>query len=162
MGYVDRHLMDGERVVYRAYLHYFIFLMPAAVALSGLVPALLVWRYFDNGQAAAIIAASFIFVAVLITFPRLIRYKTSEFAITDKRVVVKVGLVHRHTLELVLAKVETIGVDQHVAGRLFNYGTIIVTGSGGTQEVFRDIADPMEFRKQVQSELDNYGRRDRP
>ena len=158
MGYVVKHLMDGEKVVYRAKLHYFIFLLPVVIAVSGLILALLIWRYSENGPAAAIVAASFFIVAVLLGVPRFIRYKTSEFAITDKRVVVKVGLVHRHTLELVLAKVETIGVDQTVPGRIFNYGTIVVTGTGGTQEAFREIANPIEFRKQVQSELDKYGR----
>jgi uncharacterized membrane protein YdbT with pleckstrin-like domain len=77
-------------------------------------------------------------------------------------VIVKVGLIHRHTLELVLAKVETVGVDQSILGRIFNFGTIIVTGTGGTQEPFKDIADPIGFRKQVQRELSaNVGQGDK-
>jgi uncharacterized membrane protein YdbT with pleckstrin-like domain len=68
-------------------------------------------------------------------------------------VIFKVGLINRRTLELVLAKLETIGVEQGIPGRIFNYGTIIVTGTGGTKEPFRDIADPLEFRKHVQSQL---------
>jgi len=100
-----------------------------------------------------IITTIFLVLALIVAFPRLVRYFTSEFAVTTKRVIVKVGLFHRHTLELVLAKVETVGVDQSIPGRLFNYGTIIVTGTGGTQEPFKDIADPISFRKQVQFEL---------
>jgi len=162
MGYVEKHLMNGENIVYRARLHYFVFLLPVAIAVSGLILALLIWRFSENGPAAAIVAASFLIVSLLLAVPRFIRYRTSEFAITNKRVVVKVGLVHRHTLELVLAKLETIGVDQSVPGRIFNYGTIVVTGTGGTQEAFREIANPIEFRKHVQSELDQYGRSSRP
>jgi uncharacterized membrane protein YdbT with pleckstrin-like domain len=63
---------------------------------------------------------------------------------------IKRGLVRRHTLELLLTKVESIGVDQGVVARLFGYGGIVVIGTGGTRESFDNIARPLEFRKQVQ------------
>jgi uncharacterized membrane protein YdbT with pleckstrin-like domain len=145
MGYVDRHLMMGEEVVHRARLHRVIFLPPAALLVLGLILAI----YIPSWIVAAVSLA----LSVLVALPRFIRYVTSEFAVTNKRVIVKVGLVHRHTLELVLAKIETVGVDQTILGRIFNFGTIVVTGTGGTTEPFRDIARPLEFRKQVQSAL---------
>lgn len=153
MGYVGKHLLEGEKVVYRARLHRIIFLPPLVLAVLGLVVAVLVNIYLKNREAAGIVGAAFLIVAILVAFPRYIRYATSEFAVTNKRVIVKVGLIYRDTLELVLAKVETIGVDQTVLGRIFNYGTITVTGTGGTKEPFRDIARPIEFREQVQSQL---------
>ncbi len=145
MSYVDRNLLEGELVVYRARLHAIIFILPVVLAVLGLA---LAW-YF----ASWIVAAVTVILAILIAFPRFVRYVSSEFAVTNKRVIVKVGLVYRQTLELVLAKVETIGVEQTVPGRLLNYGTIIVTGTGGTKEPFKDIANPLEFRRQVQSQL---------
>jgi uncharacterized membrane protein YdbT with pleckstrin-like domain len=153
MGYVDKHLLEGEKVVYRARLHRIIFLPPLALAVLGLVVAVLVNIYLENREAAGIVGAAFLIVAILVAFPRYIRYATSEFAVTNKRVIVKVGLIYRDTLELVLAKVETIGVDQTVLGRILNYGTITVTGTGGTKEPFKDIARPIEFRERVQSQL---------
>ncbi len=80
----------------------------------------------------------------------LVQYLTSEFAVTNKRVLVKVGFISRHTLELLLSKVETVGVDQSILGRILGYGTIVVIGTGGTREPFRAITDPLEFRHQVQ------------
>ena len=47
---------------------------------------------------------------------------------------------------------EGIGVEQGLGGRLFGYGSIVVTGTGGTHERFNLIADPLEFRKQVQQQ----------
>jgi uncharacterized membrane protein YdbT with pleckstrin-like domain len=79
----------------------------------------------------------------------LVENWTSEFAVTNKRVIVKVGLISRRTLELNLSKVESIGVDQGIIGRIFGYGTIIIIGTGGTKERFRGIADPLGFRKAV-------------
>lgn len=80
----------------------------------------------------------------------LIDYLTSEFAITNKRIIIKVGLISRRTLELNLSKVESVNVDQSILGRILGYGTITVIGTGGTKETFGDIREPLEFRKQFQ------------
>ncbi len=153
MGYAEKHLMEGERIVYRARLHRMIFVPPLILALIGAGAATWIYSYFKNPQAAGIVGVAFLIVALLVAFPRCIRYVSSEFVVTNKRVIVKVGLIQRETLELVLTKVETIGVEQSVLGRILNYGTIIVTGTGGTKEPFKDIARPLQFREQVQSQL---------
>jgi len=80
----------------------------------------------------------------------LIDYLTSEFAITNKRIIIKVGFISRRTLELNLSKVESVTVDQSILGRILGYGTITVIGTGGTKEPFGDIREPLDFRKQFQ------------
>jgi uncharacterized membrane protein YdbT with pleckstrin-like domain len=75
---------------------------------------------------------------------------SSDFAITNRRVIIKVGLFSRRTLEMNLDKVESIHVDQSVIGRMLGYGNIEVIGTGGTREQFVNITSPMEFRKQYQ------------
>jgi uncharacterized membrane protein YdbT with pleckstrin-like domain len=79
----------------------------------------------------------------------LVARATSEFAVTNRRVIIKVGLVSRKTVELNLEKVESIGVEQTILGRILGYGTIVVVGTGGTKEPFARIADPMGFRRAV-------------
>lgn len=152
MGYVDQNLLPGETITYRTRLHPIIFATPVFFALVGIL--FVVLGSIDKALSGfAVLGIFFLVVAAIVGLARFIRLKTSEFAITDKRVLVKVGFIRRHTLELLLAKVETIGVDQGVFGRLFNYGTIIVTGTGGTKEPFKGIAAPLEFRRQVQSRV---------
>jgi uncharacterized membrane protein YdbT with pleckstrin-like domain len=80
----------------------------------------------------------------------LIAFSTSEFAITNKRVVIKVGLISRRTLEMNLNKIESVNVNQGILGRMLGYGTIVVIGTGGTKEPFAAISDPMTFRKKFQ------------
>ena len=75
---------------------------------------------------------------------------TSEYAITNKRVVIKVGLIRRRTIEMNVQKVESINVDQSILGRLLRYGDITVVGTGGTRESFKTLADPIGFRKKFQ------------
>jgi uncharacterized membrane protein YdbT with pleckstrin-like domain len=82
----------------------------------------------------------------------LIEYWTSEFAVTNKRVIMKVGWVARRVLELNLHKIESVNVDQPLLGRLLGYGTITVIGTGGTRETFDRIAHPLVFRKAFQEQ----------
>jgi uncharacterized membrane protein YdbT with pleckstrin-like domain len=84
----------------------------------------------------------------------LIRHFTSEYAITNKRVIIKVGLISRCTLEMNLSKIESVNVNQSILARLLGYGSIVVIGTGGTREVFHDIAAPLMFRSKFQ-ELSN-------
>ena len=83
----------------------------------------------------------------------MIKYSTSEYAVTNKRVIVKLGLVQRDSSETLLSKVEAIAVDQTIPGRMLGFGTITITGTGGTKESFPRISSPMEFRRQVQAQI---------
>ena len=80
-----------------------------------------------------------------------IRRWTSEFAVTNKRVILKLGVLNTRSVELLLPKIEGITVTQSLPGRLFGFGGIVVTGSGGTQEAFTGIQAPLDFRQAVQA-----------
>lgn len=81
-------------------------------------------------------------------------YKTTELAITSKRIIAKFGFVSRSTIEINLPKVESLQVDQSVYGRLFNYGTLIVAGAGTPNLRIPGIADPLRFRKHFMEATD--------
>jgi uncharacterized membrane protein YdbT with pleckstrin-like domain len=144
MGYVDSNLLPNEQVTYRARLHRIIYLFPFCLFLIAIAVAIAGGRW--TALALAVLA-------LITMLPPWVRSISSEFAVTNKRVLVKVGLVRRHSLELLLQKVEGIGVDQGILGRILGYGTITVSGTGGTREAFRMIANPLEFRRQVQASL---------
>ena len=76
-----------------------------------------------------------------------VRYKSVELAVTTKRVMVKHGFIRRQTVEMNLNKVESIQVERGVLGRVFNFGTLIVAGTGTSHAPLAGIADPMGFRK---------------
>jgi uncharacterized membrane protein YdbT with pleckstrin-like domain len=84
--------------------------------------------------------------------PLLARY-SDEFAITNKRIIMKTGLIARRTLELNLSKVESVYVNQSVIGRILGFGDVVIIGTGGTRETFIDIRKPTEFRKKFQESI---------
>lgn len=76
-----------------------------------------------------------------------IRYMTTELAFTNKRVIAKFGFISRRTIELNLVKVESVQVNQGVLGRIFNFGTLIISGAGNPQAPIPGISNPMTFRR---------------
>src|SRR5450755_1114387 len=145
MSYVENNLLPNEQITYRAKLHWIIYGLPATVFVIAILVAL------GGGGWIAGLAIGVIGLVLLV--PPWIKSTSSEFAITNKRVLIKVGLIRRHSLELLLQKVEGIGVDQGILGRILGYGTITVSGVGGTKEAFQRISNPLEFRRQVQASL---------
>ena len=151
MSYVDDNLLPGERVVYRARLHPIIYTWAILLAIVGAVAA--VFGMLSEGLIwISWAGAAILFVAAVLFGVGLIKSSSSEFAVTNRRVVIKVGVIRRHTVELLLQQVEGIGVDQTVVGRMLNLGSIVVIGTGGTKEQFTNIANPLEFRHQVQAQ----------
>lgn len=153
MSYVEQNLMPEEQVLYRAQLHWAMFFPPAVALAVGFV--LFVIIVASRGRATLyLLICLFIFiVGILSGISAVVSYYSTEFALTNKRVIAKTGVLQRRSIELLLPKVESIGVTQPIMGRLLDYGTIVVTGTGGTKELFRNIASPLELRKRVNAEL---------
>ncbi len=147
MSYIDDNLVAGEKVMYRAHLHWMIYITAVLAVLLFLVVGLVLAADKDTKGFAWL----FVVLAPLPLIRPYLLGRFSEFVVTDKRVLVKTGILNRHTLETLLTKVENISVDQSLWGRMLNYGTITVTGTGGTKEQFARIAAPLEFRRQIQA-----------
>jgi uncharacterized membrane protein YdbT with pleckstrin-like domain len=94
----------------------------------------------------------FVFTIVILIQLALI-YKTTEFALTNKRIIAKKGIFRRHSMEILLSKIETVRVAQGIDGRIFDFGTVTVVGSGGTNEFFKSISNPMELRKMINAKI---------
>ena len=151
MSYVDQNLMAGEQVAYRTRLHWVMFLVPLLVTGFFFLVALLMLFSKDTRSWAAL-PFGIGFVTGLFLLARYVAYRTSEFAVTNKRVIIKLGLLHRRSVEILLTKIEAIGVDQPLIGRMLNYGSLTVGGTGGTKEVFHQIHSPLDFRRKVQEQ----------
>ncbi len=148
--YARSTLAPNETPCYRSSLHWFIFVR---FALAGLV--LFVFAAVPFAIAVQAVTGSELgwFVLPLPAFlllPPAVAFASSEIVITDRRVLIKTGVVRRQTAEMFISKVESIGVDQGVLGRMFDFGTVRIRGTGGFEEAFDSIARPLQFRSWVQ------------
>ena len=157
MGYVDDNLISGEEVTYRARLHWKAVVGPVAEALVLCVLALLAfWRDWSGTQTSrvfTIAGAVLVLVAAILIFKVWIAVASAEFAVTNKRVILKTGFIRKKTAEMFLAKIESVGVDQSILGRALGYGSIVIRGTGGSLEPFADLSYPLEFRRQIQEQI---------
>lgn len=155
MGYIEQNLMPGEDVIYRAKLHWALFLRPIGPIILWIIFIIIYGtsRNTESGSFYLCVAWIFFMTAIIGGIGALISFLTTEFALTNKRVIAKTGLIRRRSVELLLQKVESIGVNQSILGRILDYGTITVTGTGGTKEPFGNIIAPMELRKRVNAQI---------
>jgi len=150
MSYIDRHLLDGEKIIFRTRLHWVLMLLPLLLAALVFLP-MAGWLLMGQWRAYAWIPVA---AALMVLLPAYIRRRSSDFAVTNKRVMMKLGVLDTRSVELLLGKVESITVEQSLTGRILGFGDIVVCGSGGTKEPFSHIQSPMEFRRAVQSVTD--------
>jgi len=151
MSYVQRVLQPGETLIYATRLHWLVYaralglvIVAAALAAgaSSVTTAelqMLLWACAGGLLVLGLIAA----VAAAL------RRASTELAVTDHRVIYKRGIVGRYTIEMARSKVESVDVVQSLLGRVFNFGTILVRGTGGSLEPFRDVEDPLRLRSAI-------------
>jgi uncharacterized membrane protein YdbT with pleckstrin-like domain len=163
LSYVEQHLIPGESVQYQTKLHWIVMLGHAAIAilLSLLAIAIpITWaplgaktKGHSVPEGVYLFALLCFVVGGALFLAGLLRRRATEMAVTNKRVIVKMGIAERRTLEILLSRIESVAVDEPALGRLLGYGTVIVGGTGGTHERFERISHPLEFREQVQRQI---------
>ena len=158
MGYVDKNLISDEAVTYRARLHWILFVKPALIAFAVIAVAGSFFYAADLGKELSTQWALLVWIAVLViaALPLLTTFLTwhsAEFAVTNKRVILKTGFVESKTAEMFLNKIESVGVDQSIGGRVLGFGSITIRGTGGSLEPFHRVSNPLRFRNEIQEQI---------
>jgi uncharacterized membrane protein YdbT with pleckstrin-like domain len=160
MSYVNSVLQPGERIIIRGHLHWIVYWHAILFLVLGIV--LVSWEK-AGGMGEGMISYTAIAFAVLFVLSFLhgwfIRWIT-EIAVTDRRIIYKRGFINRHTEEMNMDKVASVDVDQSILGRILDYGTLHVIGTGGSQptddgakprgiEHLHRIASPLALRNAI-------------
>lgn len=146
-SYITTNLLPNEKIIFRTHRHWIVF------------AHVLIWLgitflfAYATGQYSPATAAMFGFSIISFVLS-LINYKMSELAVTNMRVLVKVGFFARHSLETNLQNIATISVEQGILARILGYGTICIYDTGWMRSPFAFISHPLEFRKAVQSQIE--------
>lgn len=159
MSYVNSVLQPGERIIMLGRLHWIVYWH--AILFVALGIGLALWEVatgMDGMVSPTLIAFGVLFV-LSFAYAWFIRWIT-EIAVTDRRIIYKRGFINRHTEEMNMDKVASVDVDQSILGRMLDYGTIHVLGTGGAQttdsinrprgiEHLHRIASPLELRNAI-------------
>lgn len=144
--YINEILQPDEKIVFTTTIHWMVYL-----------PGVLMWVvtaiiYFYGTQYSAgwkLVALAIGLLAAVSTFRAWFRRWTTEIDVTDRRIVFKRGFIRRHTVEMNMDKVESVDVDQSILGRVFDFGDIVVRGTGVGIEPLHNIQAPLQFRNYV-------------
>ena len=149
-SYVESVLAPGEKIVHRAAISHWKFLLSYLVGVLFLAASLgaliMVRNDVSTSRIMAAVAFAIGFAVILVA---VIRRRTTELVLTDRRIITKRGFVSRDTVEMNLSKVESLHVDQSLLGRILNYGDVTVVGTGASLEPLRGIASPLELRRKL-------------
>ena len=158
MGYVNDNLITGEAVTYRARLHWLHFVKPTLIGLT--IIALSAFLFYIanlgnvlSGQATFLTGIAVLLIAALPVLAAALTWHSAEFAVTNKRVILKTGFIESKTAEMFLNKIESVGVDQSIVGRIMDYGTIVIRGTRGSLEPFHRVSAPLRFRRQIKEQI---------
>lgn len=149
-SYVDAVLSDGERIVYRAAISHWKFFLSYLIGSLFVLTALGAYISIGSADAASLaMIATLLAIGIIVILVAVVRRQTTELVLTDRRIITKRGLVSRDTVEMNLAKVESLHVNQGLMGRILDFGDVTVVGTGSSLEPLRGIARPIELRKKL-------------
>ncbi|MDR1090633.1 MAG: PH domain-containing protein [Prevotella sp.] len=149
MKFLTTYLQPGEEVKSRARIHIFLFLQPALLLSIGLM------CYFDSVSITHYLGVTLLFLGLVSLVQRVFVKIGSIYAVTNRRVIIKTGIISRRTMELVLAKCEGIQITQDILGRIFGCGSIVVT-TGGATNCYYYVANPFRFKQAINVQIASF------
>lgn len=145
-----RNMTAQETPVYQAHVHWIIYMRAIVVALIGIV----LTAVLNYDQLSPYAGIGVLAVAAVLAVIAYVQSKSTEFIITTRRLTAKRGIASRRTIETLLEKVEAVTVEQGLLGRMMNFGSVTVIGTGGTNETFTRVSHPMQLRQVIHEQID--------
>jgi len=150
VAYVNSVLQPGETIKAIGRLHWVNYLK--AFLLAAVAAVCLLYGQEEAtkvGRVATYVGWLLLALAVVMLLGAWFRRQMTELSVTNHRVIYKTGFIRRHTVEMNMDKVETVNVDQTILGRILDYGTIHVLGTGQGIEGLSRIASPIDVRNAI-------------
>ncbi len=149
MTYSEESLGQNEKLIYEAHFH-FLYYAAAWISVAFCMALAIGALVYATGIAElgllCISAAGLAVVAY-----RMKPIWTTEIAVTNHRVVIKRGWLTRSTIELQLKNIEQVNFHQGLLGQLFDFGKIVIHGTGVDDMVLPYIASPTDLVKAIEN-----------
>ncbi len=173
MDYIRQSLSEGEELIHIAHFHWMYNVKAVFNAIFGLALAIGIIVFAIKFQPTMFgpvpeglgtldqvrslhptikILSFFVFILGCLKFAQMMIIKaTTEIGVTDHRLTYKRGLVARAVGEINIDRIEGVNVLQGILGRLFGYGRVMVRGMGVGEVVLPPIAQPIRFKKAIET-----------
>jgi uncharacterized membrane protein YdbT with pleckstrin-like domain len=135
--------MNHQKIVYQARLHWVLFIWPIVFFI---LSAWLGIRFPSFHDVSIFLMVLGLLWSVLMW----LTYQFSSLTIKEKQVILRTGILVRQTIDVPLSKIESIDIRQSIIGSLFKYGSLVITGTGGTRQSITYIARPLTCRRHIE------------
>jgi len=155
MSYIEDNMMEGEQIVARAELHPFVYYEPVLLAILAIaLPFILPILMPDTIPTLYMLAGAVILLVVAAIWAVSI-HGNRQYILTNRRLIEKVGIIRRVSSEILLRKCEGVKLVQSIPGRIFDYGTVIVSTTGDSYNEYKYIKDPVRFQTLVNQQIEH-------
>ena len=154
-----KNMHEGEELLFVPRLHWMYVVKVAIYFLLLVLAFLIAWAailpfgYRDFLQFMGVNIGYKILLLVVIATAimvwRVFLYLCTEYGVTNRRLLMKRGIIRVFTAEIPTDRIESIYCIQGLLGRIFNYGTIYISGIGGKMPVFYMIWKPYAVRRKI-------------
>ena len=155
MSYIKKTLTSGEKLIILKRRHWFFWIKPSLWSVGLMVAFYVYTSAYAPPQGIWETTQFILIITGLVLLPlwlwNWMKYRSKEYAVTTKRVIVKKGIIRVDTDELRNERIENIQIKLSLLGRLFGYGDLEFKGTGGTEVVFFFIADPVGAKKTIEA-----------
>lgn len=171
MAYVDELLGRGEQVLYVARQHILVLIsrvLTGLALIAVLVAAGVVSNIAFNNNTRLLgieitgrellfglfVISAFVLASI---FSDFLRWNAAQYVLTDRRIIQISGVFSRETLDSSLDAINDFALRQSPLGRLFNYGTIEIMGTGNEPvNTMENVAAPLAFKRAMLEAKHNY------
>ena len=153
MSYISDTMQSGEEIMIEPKLHWINYSNPILVVIGAIILGMSEWVVGIRDHGFLFISAMMLVYAGY----KILYLKCMEMAVTNKRVVLRKGIVASDGDEMRNSAITGIEVEQVVMGRILNYGNVCFTsaGSGGrTLVVFPAVRDPRRLKAWIEDAMD--------
>lgn len=135
--------MAESNIVYLARLHWILFFWPVAFVCFAMFFGIEIIQLKE-------VALLFVVVALIWIAMTWVNFHFSSVTIKKKQVILRTGMLVRQTIDIPIAKIETIDIRQSLLGSIFHYGTLVITGTGGTRHMIAFLNKPLTCRRYIE------------
>ncbi len=168
MAYPEKLLSDGETVVFEMRPHWRALLIPGIIFLAVLFGLFFLLRLFVDSFSGALGTVGTwatwlvaLFIVIVFVLRPILYWLTTQYVFTNRRIIVRSGLIARHGRDMPLSKVNNVSFDVTAGGRILNYGTLTIDSASDEALVINDVPDVEHIQREVNRlhEEDDEGRR---
>ncbi|MGM1060301.1 PH domain-containing protein [Saccharothrix sp. Mg75] len=159
MAYPDDLLSPSEHVVTHKHPHWKALLVPVVVLLVVLVGgtwlAVLAADLTWASTAWLVLAAVSVALLAWLVLAPVLRWRTTHLVVTTERVMWRMGVVRRVSLDLPLRRIDSVRFEQGVTDRLLGCGTLVIDSASDTPLELDDIPDVEAVNSLLQREIND-------